>query len=111
MPMTLLRRAAVAAALLACCWPGGSLRAATFTDVAAAVGLDTGGSGAGLVWADFNADGYPDVLVNTADATLRTRLYFSDANPPDPTFSDVTATHAAGLLADTAQPALMGSCP
>lgn len=76
-----------------------ALALSAFEDQAAGVDLATAGTkDGGLSWGDFNNDGCLDLLVNTADTTLQTRLYQSDCSLPDPTFSDVTATHAAGLL-------------
>ncbi|MGD1847058.1 MAG: FG-GAP-like repeat-containing protein, partial [Salibacteraceae bacterium] len=69
-----------------------------FVETANAVGLDIDGNkDGGLTWADFNNDGAIDVLVNTDDNSLDSRLYFSDGGVV-PNFTDVTATNAAGLL-------------
>lgn len=77
----------------------GAYAATGFTNVAATVNLNTGGDkDGGVTWGDFDNDGCLDVLVNTNDVTIQTRLYRSDCNVPDPAFTDVTATHAAGLL-------------
>ncbi|MFM7308982.1 MAG: Ig-like domain-containing protein, partial [Flavobacteriales bacterium] len=45
-------------------------------------------------WADFNRDGYQDLVVNTSDVSIASRLYFSNGGS---SFTDVTATHADGL--------------
>jgi large repetitive protein len=75
--------------------PGSSSNAQTFTNVSGALGLNTSGTkDGGLLWADFNNDGYPDLVLNTTDATQRTRIYFSAAAA---SFTDVTSTHAASL--------------
>jgi len=67
----------------------------SFTNVAASVGLATTGSkDAGVCWADFNQDGYLDLVVNTENASAGSRLFFSDAGN---TFTDVTSTHALEL--------------
>ena len=67
----------------------------TFTNVAATVGLATpGAKDAGVCWADFNSDGYLDLVVNTENASAGTRLYFSNAGA---SFTDVTSTHALEL--------------
>jgi hypothetical protein len=71
---------------------------AAFTDVAASIGLDTAGDkDGGVVWADFNNDGFLDVAVNSNDGS-GSHLYFSSGGV-DPTFREVTATHAPGLAA------------
>ncbi|MCB0193629.1 MAG: VCBS repeat-containing protein [Anaerolineae bacterium] len=72
-----------------------------FSEIGDDVHLDTGGDkDGGLSWGDFNNDGCLDLLVNTDDDNLRTRLYQSNCNLPDPSFTDVTDSHAAGLLND-----------
>lgn len=69
--------------------------AQSFTNVASSIGLATAGSkDAGVCWADFNNDGYLDLLVNTESSTTGSILYFSNAGA---SFTDVTATHAAEL--------------
>jgi hypothetical protein len=71
-----------------------------FTEEAAAAGLATlGAKPGGLVFCDLNDDGFPDAIVNTGDRDVRTRLYFNDGLGR---FTDVTASHAAGLLEATA---------
>lgn len=70
-----------------------------FSAVTSDANLDTAGNkDGGVSWGDFNNDGCLDVLVNTNDATIQTRLYRSDCMQPAPTFTDVTETYAAGLL-------------
>lgn len=72
-----------------------------FFDVAATVGLNLGGAkDGGMAWADINQDGCPDLIVNTNNNTLKTRIYFSDCNLPNPTFTDVTATHCPECLSN-----------
>lgn len=74
--------------------PPGLAHAQTFTDVAGTVGLDQPGiKDGGLVWADFNGDGFLDVLVNTSG---RSHLYFQQPGM-DPLFQSVTTSHAPGL--------------
>jgi len=69
--------------------------AQSFTNVAASVGLATTGSkDAGVCWADFNQDGYLDLVINTENASAGSRPFFSNAGS---TFTDVTATHAVQL--------------
>ena len=64
---------------------------------------DTSGAGtlgtknAGMVWADFNNDGFPDLAVNVSTPP-QSYLYYSDGGNP-PTFTDVTSTHIAGFVA------------
>ncbi|MBX2844146.1 MAG: VCBS repeat-containing protein [Flammeovirgaceae bacterium] len=73
----------------------------SFTNVAASVGLNMGGNkDGGHAWADFNNDGCLDVIVNTSNGTNRSRLFLSncDSDPDNITFTDVTSTHADGLL-------------
>jgi MYXO-CTERM domain-containing protein len=70
--------------------------AVTFTE--AAVGLECNGDKyGGVAWADFDADGCLDLLVNRRLAGDSGRLYRNDCQLPDPQFDDVTATHAAGI--------------
>ncbi len=72
---------------------------AQFSNVA--VGLNLGGAKDGsMAWADINEDGCPDLIVNTNDNTLKTRIYFSDCNLPNPSFTDVTATHCPACLSN-----------
>lgn len=67
----------------------------TFTNVAGALNVDVGGAkDGGFAWADFNEDGYLDVLINTSSTTLGSRLLYSNAAA---SFTDVTATHAQGI--------------
>jgi hypothetical protein len=64
-----------------------------FADVAVVVGLDVGGNkDGGLLWADFNDDGWLDAATNTLDQG--TQLFFQ--SPPG-RFTPVTASHAPGL--------------
>lgn len=73
----------------------------TFLEKATSQKINLDGSkDGGFTFADFNADGYLDLLVNTNqnDTSHRSRLYFSDG-PPSYKFTDVTTTHAQGLIA------------
>ncbi|MEM6963111.1 MAG: FG-GAP-like repeat-containing protein, partial [Bacteroidota bacterium] len=73
----------------------------TFSENASGKGLNLDGrKDGGFTFADFNDDGYLDVLVNTQqnNFTHRSRLYFNDG-PPNYTFTDVTTTNAKGLYA------------
>lgn len=79
------------------------MTAQTFTNVAASANLDLGGNkDGGHGWADFNNDGCLDVLINTNDGTLRSRLYQNNCDDP-PTFTDVTASLAPSLLDQTCE--------
>lgn len=70
----------------------------TFVEAASTYGLDLGGAkDGGLTWYDFNRDNRLDVLVNTENTTNDSRLYYQQT---DGTFSDVTSTHASGLLSN-----------
>ncbi|MEM8907405.1 MAG: hypothetical protein AAGD05_06120, partial [Bacteroidota bacterium] len=56
----------------------------TFTELAASKGLNLDGNkDGGFTFADFNNDGYLDVMVNTStnDDAHRSRLYFSSGPP------------------------------
>jgi FG-GAP-like repeat/Secretion system C-terminal sorting domain/ASPIC and UnbV len=79
-------------------------KAQSFSNVAGTVGLALGGNkDGGHTWGDFNNDGCLDVIVNTNNNTGRTRLYTSNcnSNPDLVSFTDITSTHAAGLLSNT----------
>jgi len=72
-----------------------------FTEIAVSVGLNTSGNkDGGVAWGDFNNDGCLDLIVNTSTGA-ETRLYLSDCNLPNPTFTDVTDSLAAGLSLNT----------
>ena len=71
-----------------------------FTNVAAASNTNFGfAKDGGATWADLNNDGCLDLLVNTNDNNVarRTRMFFSDCNLPNPSFTDVTVTNALGF--------------
>ncbi|MEE9205602.1 MAG: FG-GAP-like repeat-containing protein, partial [Acidimicrobiia bacterium] len=78
---------------------------AAFTQVS--VGLETSGNKAGgLAWGDFNNDGCLDALVNTTNSIAPdtyTRLYRSDCDPVNPSFTDVTVALAIGLQANNTE--------
>lgn len=75
-----------------------SVAQATFSEMATGYGLATPGTkDGGLVWADFNGDGFPDVLVNSSEDTEFTRSTLLFWNGGTSTFVDVTATHAPQL--------------
>ncbi|MFQ5747677.1 MAG: FG-GAP-like repeat-containing protein [Gemmatimonadota bacterium] len=61
----------------------------TFSEVAARAGVAVGGLGMGAAWGDYDADGWPDLVVTAYGGN---RLF---RNRGDGTFEDVTA--AAGL--------------
>lgn len=72
----------------------------TFTNVGATSNTDHGNTkDGGIAWGDFNNDGCLDLVINTSNNTAahRTRLLYSDCSLPNPTFSDVTNSHATGL--------------
>ncbi|MFK8003294.1 MAG: FG-GAP-like repeat-containing protein, partial [Polyangiales bacterium] len=58
----------------------------------------TGNKDGGLAWGDFNNDGCLDLLINTADATQRSRLLQNNCSAVSPELVDVTTTLAPGLL-------------
>lgn len=59
-----------------------------FTDVAAALGLDTSNMAGGAIVEDFDGDGYLDVVTSSQDSCVPLRYFRSDG---DGTFSDITA--------------------
>lgn len=72
----------------------------TFTNVAATTGLNFGGAkDGGIAWGDINNDGCLDLAINTSTNNTggRSRLFLSDCNTPNPTFTDVTATYINGF--------------
>ncbi len=78
-----------------------SILAQNFTNVAGALGVDLNAiKEGGHAWGDLNNDGCLDLIVNTSVNGIGTRVYFSncDSNPDSITFSDVTLSHAAGLV-------------
>ena len=78
--------------------------ASRFLDATTSAGLGTGGAkDGGLAFGDFDGDGCLDALVNTADGTIRSRLYAQarGSNACTGIFTDVTACLAGGLLANT----------
>ena len=71
----------------------------TFSEQAASKNIDLSGrKDGGFTFADFNEDGYLDLLVNTDNnsSTGRSRLYFNQG-PPNYNYVDVTNTNAKGL--------------
>lgn len=78
---------------------------AQFVELGNALGVDLGGrKDGGAAWGDFNGDGCPDILVNTDNNTGRSRIYLSDCDLANgPAFTDVTSTHAAGLLRESTE--------
>ena len=73
----------------------------SFTEVAATVNaqIGTGSKDGGQSWADFNQDGFLDLLVNTNNGTSDSRLLYWNSGTGQ--YDDVTATHAPGLLLNT----------
>lgn len=60
-------------------------------------GLNLGGSKeGGVAFVDLNDDGFADLIVNRT-GTGGTEIFFSNGTLPDPTYINVSATHAAGL--------------
>ena len=81
--------------------------AQNFTNVANASGAGVdlainGESKGGIAWGDINQDGCLDLVVNTMEDTIRTRILIADcSNPNNPTFSDQTTTFCQNLLNTT----------
>lgn len=72
-----------------------------FVDVALATNINTPNhKTAGLTMGDINRDGALDGVINTG-SSLRTRLYLSDGNFPDPIFLQNTSSNAPALLSHT----------
>lgn len=71
----------------------------SFTNVAASknVRISTVAKDGGFTWADFNNDGYKDLLVNTNSNSSYSRLLFNDG-APNFNFTDVTLSKAPSLL-------------
>jgi gliding motility-associated-like protein len=81
--------------MAACILLSTSLFGQSFSNVAASLGINTSGTkDGGICWADFNQDGYQDLVVNTSDVSIASRIYFSDGGS---SFTNVTATNASGL--------------
>ncbi len=73
-----------------------------FIEVATAVNAATPrGKDGGIAWGDINNDGCLDFGVNTTDSTVRSRIYLSDCNLPNPKFTDVTGSLADKLLTES----------
>ena len=68
--------------------------AVPFTDVSQTSGANANESGSGVAAADFNGDGWLDLLV--VSVTGRPHLYFQNANTPL-RFQEVSSTHAPGM--------------
>ncbi len=72
----------------------------SFTEAASTYGIATAGSKeGGLSWADFDADGDLDLLVNTNSNSLKSILYRNDGG----TFTNVTASLAPRLSVNRRQ--------
>lgn len=82
-----------------------SILPAQFVELGNALGVDLGGKkDGGVSWGDFNADGCLDLLVNTDNNSGRSRLYLSNCDLVNgPIFTDVTSTHASGMLNATTE--------
>ena len=70
----------------------------TFSEQASTWGINLGGSkDGGHSFADFDDDGDLDILINTFDATQKSRLYRNNGNN---TYTDVTSSLAPSLLSN-----------
>ncbi|MGI9541990.1 MAG: FG-GAP-like repeat-containing protein [Cyclobacteriaceae bacterium] len=80
---------------------------AQWTDVASSLGVTVGtvSKDGGVAWADFNNDGFLDLLANTNNTTQDTRLFFWNSGTSS--FQDNTTTHAAALLANRTERSVM----
>lgn len=74
-----------------------AIQAQSFTEQAASFSVGvTAAKDGGLCFADFNEDGFPDLVVNTQDNAVGSVLLFSNGGS---SFIDVTSTHTNGLSA------------
>jgi len=73
----------------------------SFTNMAVSKNLHIGTSAkdGGFTWADFNNDGYKDLLINTNNSTAKSRLLYNNG-APNFTFTDVTIAKAPALLSN-----------
>ncbi|NNE55327.1 MAG: hypothetical protein HKN32_04860, partial [Flavobacteriales bacterium] len=83
--------------LLALTWSDYAFSQTTFTESAAAYGIDLDGNKeGGHAWADYDLDGDLDLLVNTDHGVYCSRLFRNDGG----SFFDVTSVLAPNLLND-----------
>ena len=75
----------------------------TFTDVTARSGVHNTGKGLGVLWTDYNNDGYPDIFV--ANDAVQDFLY---RNNGDGTFTDVAITAGIAYNSEGRATASMG---
>lgn len=75
----------------------------TFTDVTGRSGVRNTGKGLGVIWTDYNNDGYPDIFV--ANDAVQDFLY---RNNGDGTFTDVAVTAGIAYNSEGRATASMG---
>ena len=75
----------------------------TFTEVTARAGVRNAGKGLGVLWTDYNNDGYPDIFV--ANDAVQDFLY---RNNGDGTFTDVAITAGIAYNSEGRATASMG---
>ena len=75
----------------------------TFTDVTTRAGVHNNGKGLGVLFTDYNTDGYPDIFV--ANDAVPDFLY---VNNKDSTFTDIAITAGVAYNSEGRATASMG---